>query len=65
VSLTKAPSMAGIMLAGMLVMALAAWMYSIAVALWRVRALILERERHTEWVGEVLQIEAAGAGGGR
>jgi len=65
VSLTRAPSMAGIMLAGMLVMALAAWMYSIAVALWRVRALILERERHTEWVGEVLQAEAAGVGGGR
>ncbi|PTD95068.1 heme ABC transporter permease CcmC [Pseudothauera lacus] len=57
VSLTKAPSMATTMLAGMLVMALAAWMYAIAVALWRVRALILERERHTEWVGEVLEAE--------
>jgi len=54
VSLTEAPSMAATMLAGMLVMALAAWAYSIAVALWRVRALILERERHTEWVGAEL-----------
>ena len=55
VSLTKAPSMASTMLAGMLLMALAAWAYTIAVALWRVRTLILERERHTEWVGAELE----------
>lgn len=54
VSLTKAPSMATTMLSGMLVMAIAAWLYSIAVALWRVRVLILERERHTDWVGRLL-----------
>lgn len=57
VSLTQAPSMAVTMLAGMLVMALAAWAYAIAVTLWRVRSLILERERHTEWVGAVLAAE--------
>ncbi|MGE5115802.1 MAG: heme ABC transporter permease [Betaproteobacteria bacterium] len=50
VSLTRAPSMAHTMLWGMLLMALAFWMYSIAVALMRVRRIILERERHTEWV---------------
>ncbi|MEW6689676.1 MAG: heme ABC transporter permease CcmC [Pseudomonadota bacterium] len=50
VSLTRAPSMATTMLAGMLLMALAAWMYSIATALARVRSIILERERDTEWV---------------
>jgi heme exporter protein C len=50
VSLTRAPSMAATMLAGMLLMALAAWMYSIATALCRVRAIILERERDAEWV---------------
>jgi heme exporter protein C len=50
VSLTQAPSMATTMLWGMLVMALAAWAYTIAVTLWRVRSLILERERHTDWV---------------
>ena len=49
VSLTKAPSMAATMLAGMLVMALAFWMYAIAVSLWRVRLLVLERERHAPW----------------
>lgn len=54
VSLTQAPSMASSMLAGMLLMALAAWSYSVAVALWRLRTLILERERHTEWVAGAL-----------
>ncbi|MFO1321860.1 MAG: heme ABC transporter permease CcmC [Burkholderiales bacterium] len=53
VSLTKAPSMAMTMLLGMLVMALAFWMYSIAVALTRVRSIILERERHAAWVGDL------------
>jgi heme exporter protein C len=50
VSLTKSPSMAKTMLLGMLLMALAAWMYSIAVSLARLRAIILERERDAEWV---------------
>ncbi|CAB1367724.1 heme ABC transporter permease CcmC [Denitratisoma oestradiolicum] len=54
VSLTKSPSMAAIMLWGMLLMALCFWMYSIAVALARVRIIMLERERHTEWVKELL-----------
>ena len=49
VSLTRSPSMAMTMLTGMLVMAIAFWMYSIAVSLARVRAIILERERHTAW----------------
>ena len=44
VSLTKAPSMAVTMLTGMLLMALAAWLYSIAAALVRVRCIIQERE---------------------
>ena len=52
VSLTKAPSMASIMLAGMAVMALAFWMYSIAVALARTRVIILEREPHTRWASQ-------------
>jgi heme exporter protein C len=52
VSLTAAPKMAATMLAGMLLMALAAWMYSIAVSLARVRAIILERERDAQWVKE-------------
>ena len=50
VSLTRSPSMAATMLWGMLLCALACWMYAIAVALMRVRKIMLERERHTEWV---------------
>ena len=51
VSLTAAPKMAAIMLTGMLVMALAAWFYTVAVALTRVRAIMIERERGSAWVG--------------
>jgi heme exporter protein C len=53
VSLTKAPAMASIMLWGMLLMALAFWAYSIAVAFWRVRCVITEREREAGWLNEV------------
>jgi heme exporter protein C len=51
VSLTKAPSMAVTMFTGMILIALAFWMYAIAVVLARVRSIILERERGSEWVG--------------
>jgi len=44
VSLTTAPRMAAIMLTAMLLTALAAWLYSIAMALMRVQAIVLERE---------------------
>jgi len=50
-SLTRSPSMAGTMVAGMLLMAFAFWMYSIALALSRVRCVILEREQESEWAG--------------
>jgi len=55
VSLTKAPSMATIMLTGMLIMAIAAWLYSIAVTLQRVRLIILEREKSSAWVADLLE----------
>jgi len=51
-------SMAVTMLWGMLFMALCFWMYSIAVALMRVRAIILEREAHTEWVKELNEVKS-------
>ena len=53
VNLNKS-SMAGVMFVGMLLCALSCWMYSIAVALMRVRRIMLEREQHTQWVREVL-----------
>ena len=49
VSVTSAPSMAAIMLSGMLVMSLALWMYAFAVVLMRVRVIILERDSGAAW----------------
>lgn len=57
VSLSAAPKMAQTMLWGMLMMALAAWAYAIAVALLRVRSIIIERERHAQWLVEALESE--------
>ncbi len=54
VSLNRAPSMASVMLAGMLVMAFACWFYAIAVILTRARAIMLERERGSAWVAQQL-----------
>src|SRR5471032_979411 len=50
VSLKSAPTMATLMLQGMLIMTLALWTYAIAATLQRLRAIVLERERHTECV---------------
>ena len=58
VSLSAAPKMASIMLLGMLVMTFAAWFYTIAVALWRARAIILERERGAGWMSALREITA-------
>ena len=53
VSLTKSPTMASTMLWGMLIMSVAFWLYSIAAVLTRVRSVILERERNTDWVRQL------------
>jgi heme exporter protein C len=45
IRMDAAPSMTHTMLAGMLLMALACWAYTLAVALVRTRCLILERAR--------------------
>ena len=55
ITITKGSSMATPMLLGMLVMALALWAYCIAVALMRVRVIMLERERHTAWAQAALE----------
>jgi heme exporter protein C len=55
VSLTRSPTMASTMLWGMLIMVVACWMYAITIALLRVRNIILERERHTEWVKHAVE----------
>ena len=57
INMQNAPTMAMTMLWGMLVMALAFWAYTIAVTLMRVRCIVLERERHTDWVKEYLEVK--------
>jgi heme exporter protein C len=59
VSLTRSPSMAATMLTGMLVMALAFWMYSIAASLHRARSIVLEREKRADWVRELMAEQSA------
>ena len=54
ISATAAPKMASIMLAGMLLMTLACWAYAFAVIFMRARAIVLEREGHTQWVAELV-----------
>jgi len=53
VSLRNGSSMSAIMLETMLVMTFAFWAYAIAVALYRVRVIILEREKDARWVSEL------------
>jgi len=54
VSVTRSPSMASLMLWGMLLMVMACWMYAAAAAMSRVRSIILERERHADWVKDAV-----------
>lgn len=49
-TMKSSPTMVTTMLVGMLIMALAFWAYTIAMTLVRVRCIVLERERHTDWV---------------
>lgn len=53
VSIKNGSSMGSIMLITMLIMALGFWAYSIAVSMYRVRSIILERERESHWVSEL------------
>jgi heme exporter protein C len=62
VSLTKGSSMAQIMLEAMLIMGVACWMYAVAIALYRVRSIILFRERHAQWVANLPEVQALRTG---
>jgi heme exporter protein C len=53
ISMTAAPKMATTMLTAMLLMTFAFWAYAFAVAFMRVRAIVLERESHAQWVQEL------------
>lgn len=50
-------SMEATMQKALLVMFLACWFYAVALALWRVRSIILERERNTQWVQELPEMK--------
>ena len=54
ISMTAAPTMAHTMLTAMLLMTAAFWAYAFAVVFIRTRALVLERERDSEWVQALL-----------
>jgi heme exporter protein C len=54
ISMTAAPKMAHTMLTAMLIMTFAFWAYAFAVVFMRTRAIVLEREAHTEWVGALV-----------
>ncbi len=51
-------SMAATMLAAMLVMVFAFWSYCIAAVLYRVRTIMLERERRSAWVKDAIASRA-------
>jgi heme exporter protein C len=53
ISMTAAPKMASTMLTAMLLMTIAFWAYAFAVVFIRTRAILLERERDSAWVGEL------------
>jgi heme exporter protein C len=52
IRIANKPTMAPSMLAAMLILLAACWIYSIAVVLARVRIIILERERESPWLAE-------------
>lgn len=55
INFDRAPSMATIMLIGMLLMALAAWSYAIATVLSRARWALLARKPGAGWARETVQ----------
>ena len=54
-TVTGGPGMAGVALAGMLLMLAAFCAYSMAAALHRLRSIILEREKSTDWVQRLVE----------
>ncbi len=58
ISMTSAPKMVSTMLTAMLLMTLAFWAYAFAAVFTRTRAIILERERHADWVSALVNRRA-------
>ncbi|WP_323122925.1 heme ABC transporter permease CcmC [Burkholderia alba] len=53
ITMTATSRMAAAMLVALLLMTFAFWAYAFAVVFTRARAIVLERESHTEWVREL------------
>jgi heme exporter protein C len=64
VTVSGESSMHPSMLQAMLIMSLACWMYTIAMSLYRVRTIILQRERASAWVQQHLATNAQVEGRG-
>ena len=56
INLRSAPSIAAPMLAGLLVCSLGLWALALASVLKRLRCIVLERERHTDWVARLPEL---------
>jgi len=52
IRILEKPTIAPSMVAAMLVLLAACWLYSIAIVLVRLRCIILEREQNAAWVAE-------------
>jgi heme exporter protein C len=61
ISFTAAPTMAGTMVVGMLLVTFGLWAYVIAAALIRLRAIVLEREALAAWVRQLPEIQGRAA----
>lgn len=59
ISFKAAPTMASTMLWGMLLTALGLWAYALAVALIRLRSIVLEREGEAAWVARLVEVRTA------
>lgn len=62
VSLQSAPTMASSMLTGMLLCTVGLWAYAVAAVLQRLRAIVLVREQHADWVAELAGVPNANQG---
>lgn len=59
ISATAAPTMARTMLLAMLLMTFAFWAYAFAVVFTRARAIVLERDRQSQWANDIAAGTAA------
>ena len=58
IRMDQAPSMAMTMVAALLALLIACWLYAIAVTMVRLRCIIVEREGRSEWASKILGTEA-------